>query len=249
MIIALINRRLWLWKNRLVPSIFLLLSLPLIVFSMISLPLKNIIRFSLGGIPYDVWVLPGILFIISSFIMYPLLYREYFELRIHKKVLTNLSLSPHSKNTMIFSSLVVSSIEAFIVVIFSTIVYASFISISINIADLGYLLFCLSLYNLLLGNLYISLSLMVDTLTTMLLLTFMIFLVIVFGNGYLIEFSFFPLGLDSIIKLSPISIPFQIFQKFNSTGMIDYLSISILVVLIYFWVLANGYILKSKLRQ
>jgi len=249
MIIALIHRRLWLWKNRLVPSIFLLLSLTLIVFSMISLPLKNIIRFSLGGIPYDVWVLPGILFIISSFIMYPLLYREYFELRIHKKVLTNLSLSPHSKNTMIFSSLVVSSIEAFIVVIFSTIVYASFISISINIADLGYLLFCLSLYNLLLGNLYISLSLIVDTLTTMLLLTFMIFLVIVFGNGYLIEFSFFPLGLDSIIKLSPISIPFQIFQKFNSTGMIDYLSISILVVLIYFWVLLNGYILKSKLRQ
>ena len=249
MIIALINRRLWLWKNRLVPSIFLLLSLPLIVFSMISLPLKNIIRFSLVGIPYDVWVLPGILFIISSFIMYPLLYREYFELRIHKKVLTNLSLSPHSKNTMIFSSLVVSSIEAFIVVVFSTIIYASFISISINIAELGYLLFCLSLYNLLLGNLYISLSLIVDTLTTMLLLTFMIFLVIVFGNGYLIEFSFFPLGLDSIIKLSPISIPFQIFQKFNSTGMIDYLSISILVVLIYFWVLLNGYILKSKLRQ
>ena len=249
MIIALINRRLWLWKNRLVPSMFLLLSLPLIVFSMIGLPLKNIIRFSLGGIPYDVWVMPGILFIISSFIMYPLLYREYFELRIHKKVLTNLSLSPHSKNTIIFSSLVVSSIEAFTVVIFSTIIYAFFISISINIADLGYLLFCLSLYNLLLGNLYISISLIVDTLTTMLLLTFMIFLVIVFGNGYLIEFSFFPLGLDSIIKLSPISIPFQIFQKFNSTGMIDYLSISILIVLIYFWVLLNGYILKSKLHQ
>ena len=249
MISALISRRLWLWKNRLVPSIFLFLSLPLVVFLMISLPLKNIIRFSLGGIPDDVWVMPGILFIISSFIMYPLLYREYFELRIHKKVLTNLSLSPHSKNTIIFSSLVVSSIEAFTVVIFSTIIYAFFISISINIADLGYLLFCLSLYNLLLGNLYISISLIVDTLTTMLLLTFMIFLVIVFGNGYLIEFSFFPLGLDSIIKLSPISIPFQIFQKFNSTGMIDYLSISILVVLIYFWVLLNGYILKSKLRQ
>ena len=53
MIIALVYRRLWLWKNRLVPSIFLFLSLPLVVFLMISLPLKNIIRFSLGGIPYD----------------------------------------------------------------------------------------------------------------------------------------------------------------------------------------------------
>ena len=249
MIIALINRRLWLWKNRLIPSIFLLLSLPLIVFSMISLPFKNIIRFSLGGIPYDVWVLPGILFIISSFIMYPQIYREYFELRIHKKVLTNLSLTPYSKNTIIFSSIVVSSIEALTVVIFSTIVYASFITISMNIVELVYLLFCLSLYNLLLGNFYISLSLIIDTLTTMLLSTFMIFLIIVFGSGYLIEFSFFPLGLDSIIKLSPISIPFQIFQKFNSTGMIDYLSILILTVLIYFWVLLNGYILKRKLRQ
>jgi len=249
MISALINRRLWLWKNRLVPSIFLLLSLPLVVFLMISLPLKNIIRFSLGGIPYDLWVLPGMLFIISSFIMYPLLYREYFELRIHKKVLSNLSLTPHSKNTIIFSSLVVSSIEAFVVVIFSTIVYASFISISINIIDLGYLLLCLSLYNFLLGNLYITLSLIVDTLTTMLLSTFMVFLVIVFGNGFLIEFSFFPLGLDSIIKLSPISIPFQIFQKFYSTGLIDYISTTILIVLIYFWVLLNGYILKNKLRQ
>ena len=249
MIIALIYRRLWLWKNRLIPSIFLLLSLPLVVFLMISLPLKNIIRFSLGGIPYDLWVLPGMLFIISSFIMYPLIYREYFELRIHKKVLSNLSLTPHSKNTIIFSSLVVSSIEAFVVVIFSTIVYASFISISINIIDLGYLLFCLSLYNFLLGNLYITLSLIVDTLTTMLLSIFMVFLVIVFGNGYLIEFSFFPLGLDSIIKLSPISIPFQIFQKFHSTELIDYISVSILIVLIYFWVLLNGYILKNKLRQ
>lgn len=249
MISALINRRLWLWKNRLVPSIFLFLSLPLVVFLMISLPLKNIIRFSLGGIPFDLWVLPGMLFIISSFIMYPLLYREFFELRIHKKVLTNLSLTPHSKNTIIFSSLVVSSIEAFVLVIFSTILYASFISISINIIDLGYLFFCLSLYNLLLGNLYITLSLIVDTLTTMLLSTFMVFLVIVFGNGYLIEFSFFPLGLDSIIKWSPISIPFQIFQKFHSTGLIDYISISILIVLIYLWVLFNGYILRNKLRQ
>ena len=201
MIIALVYRRLWLWKNRLVPSLFLFLSLPLVVFLMISLPLKNIIRFSLGGIPYDLWVLPGVLFIISSFIMYPLLYREFFELRIHKKVLTNLSLTPHSKNTIILSNLVASSIEAFAVVIFSTILYASFISISIKMIDLGYLLFCLSLYNIVLGNLYITLSLIVDTLTTMLLSTFMVFLVIVFGNGYLIEFSFFPLAFESIIKL------------------------------------------------
>tara|TARA_B000000475_G_scaffold105373_1_gene85580 strand:+ start:174 stop:425 length:252 start_codon:yes stop_codon:yes gene_type:complete len=83
----------------------------------------------------------------------------------------------------------------------------------------------------------------------MLLATFMVFLVILFGNGFLIEFSFFPLGLDSILKWSPISIPFQIYKKFNSAGIIDYMSISISLILIYLWMILNSYLLKVKLRQ
>tara|TARA_B100000902_G_scaffold347624_1_gene355027 strand:- start:558 stop:809 length:252 start_codon:yes stop_codon:yes gene_type:complete len=83
----------------------------------------------------------------------------------------------------------------------------------------------------------------------MLLAIFMVILVILFGTGFLIEFSFFPLGLDSILKWSPISIPFQIYKKFNSTGIIDYISISISIILIYAWVILNGYLLKIKLRQ
>jgi len=249
MITALINRRLWLWKNRLVPSLFLLLLFPIIVFTMISLPLKNIIRFSLAGVPFDIWVFPGLLFIINSFILFPLIYREFFELRIHRKVLINMSLAPHTKTTIIFSSLVVSTLEAFIVVFFSTIVYMSFISISINITDFLFFVFCLTVFSFLLGSLYISLSLIIDTLTTMLLAIFMVILVILFGTGFLIEFSFFPLGLDSILKWSPISIPFQIYKKFNSTGIIDYISISISIILIYTWIILNGYLLKIKLRQ
>ena len=76
MISALIKRRLWLWKNRLIPSIFFYLLLPVFTFAIISLPLKNIIRFSLSETPYDIWVLPGLIFIIGTFSLYPLLYRE-----------------------------------------------------------------------------------------------------------------------------------------------------------------------------
>tara|TARA_B100001559_G_scaffold61071_1_gene49110 strand:- start:258 stop:509 length:252 start_codon:yes stop_codon:yes gene_type:complete len=83
----------------------------------------------------------------------------------------------------------------------------------------------------------------------MLLSIFMVMFVILFGTGFLIEFSFFPLGLDSILKWSPISIPFQIYKKFNSTGIIDYISISISLILIYAWVIFNSYLLKIKLRQ
>ena len=249
MIPALIHRRIWLWKNRLLPSAFLFFMLPVFIFSMISLPLKNIIRFSLAGTPYDIWVFPGMIFIISSLSMFPIIYREFFELRIHGKVLINIALTPHGKRSIIFSYLVVAGLEAFVMIIFSTIVYASFIPITFNVPSIIFLIFCLAIYNLVLGNLYISLSLIIDTLTTMLLGTFMLFLLVLFGNGFLIEFSFFPLGLESFLEWSPLAIPFQIYQKFHSTGLIDYVSISIIIGLIYLWILLNSQILKQKLRQ
>lgn len=249
MIPALIHRRIWLWKNRLLPSAFLFFMLPVFIFSMISLPLKNIIRFSLAGIPYDIWVFPGMIFIISSLSMFPIIYREFFELRIHGKVLINIALTPHSKRSIIFSYLVTAGLEAFVMIIFSMIVYASFIQITFNVPSIIFLIFCLAIYNLLLGNLYITMSLIIDTLTTMLLGTFMLFLLVLFGNGFLIEFSFFPLGLESLLEWSPLAIPFQIYQKFHSTGLIDYVSITIIIGLIYLWILLNSHILKQKLRQ
>ena len=249
MISALIKRRLWLWKNRLIPSIFFYLLLPVFTFSIISLPLKNIIRFSLSEVPYDIWVLPGLIFIIGSFSLYPLLYREYFELRIHRKVLINIALTPYSKKFIIFSSLVTSGLEALGMSIIGILVYISFTSISLTISSLLFLLLCMIIYLLLLGNLYITISLLVDALTTMFLISSMVFILILFGSGFLIEFSFFPIGFESFLKWIPMSIPYQVYHKFNSTGLVDWGSLSILCILIYVWILFNSFILKRRLNQ
>ena len=249
MISALLKRRLWLWKNRLIPSIFFYLILPIFIFVIISLPLKNIIRFSLAEIPYDIWVLPGLIFIIGSFSLYPLLYREYFELRIHRKVLVNIALAPYSKKYMIFSSLVISGLESIGMSVLGIIVYTTFTSISLSVSSTIFLFLCLVIYLFLLGNLYITISLLIDALTTMFLATSMIFVFILFGSGFLIEFSFFPVGIESFLKWLPLSIPFQIFHKFNATGLVDWLSLSILCVVIYLWIILNSIILKRRLRQ
>ena len=249
MISALLKRRLWLWKNRLIPSIFFYLILPIFIFVIISLPLKNIIRFSLAEIPYDIWVLPGLIFIVGSFSLYPLLYREYFELRIHRKVLVNIALAPYSKKYMIFSSLVISGLESIGMSVLGIIVYTTFTSISLSVSSTIFLFLCLVIYLFLLGNLYITISLLIDALTTMFLATSMIFVFILFGSGFLIEFSFFPVGIESFLKWLPLSIPFQIFHKFNATGLVDWLSLSILCVVIYLWIIFNSIILKRRLRQ
>ena len=249
MISALLKRRLWLWKNRLVPSIFFYLILPIFIFVIISLPLKNIIRFSLAEIPYDIWVLPGLIFIVGSFSLYPLLYREYFELRIHRKVLVNIALAPYSKKYMIFSSLVISGLESLGMSVLGIIIYTTFTSISLSVSSTLFLFLCLVIYLFLLGNLYITISLLIDALTTMFLATSMIFVFILFGSGFLIEFSFFPVVIESFLKWLPLSIPLQIFHKFNATGLVDWLSLSILCVVIYLWIILNSIILKRRLRQ
>ena len=249
MITALIKRRVWLWQNRLIPSVFLLLLLPIFVFAMIGVPLKNVIRYSLSGMSYDIWVFPGLIFILSSLSLYPLLYREFFDLRIHRKVLVNIALTPHSKNKIVFASLVVAGLEALVVASIGTIFYTGLIPIVLTLPNLIFLLCCLVVYLLLLGNLFISVSLLIDTLTTMSLVMFMVFLLILFGNGFLIEFSFFPLGFESFLKWQPLSLPFQSYQIFNATGMIDWPAMVSLAPVIYFWIILNGYILKRKLRQ
>ncbi len=249
MISALLKRRLWLWKNRLIPSIFFYFILPIFIFVIISLPLKNIIRFSLAEIPYDIWVLPGLIFIIGSFSLYPLLYREYFELRIHRKVLVNIALAPYSKKYMIFSSLVISGLESLGMSALGIIIYTTFTSISLSVSSTLFLFLCLVIYLFLLGNLYITISLLIDALTTMFLATSMIFVLVLFGSGFLIEFSFFPVGIESFLKWLPLSIPFQIFHKFNATGLVDWLSLSILCAVIYLWIIFNSIILKWRLRQ
>ena len=249
MIQALIKRRIWLWKNRLIPSVFLFFFMPIISFLMISIPLKNIIRFSISGISYDIWVFPGLIFIVGSFGLYPFIYREFFDLRVHRKVLVNIALSPFSKSQLVFGNLVVSVLEALVMSLFSIFIYSSIVSIPFNFINFIFFLFCLIIYLLLIGNIYILLSISIDAITTMILISFSFFIFIIFGNGFLIEFSFFPSFIESILKYNPISFPFQNYQRFNATGFIDWVSISMQIFIIYILFLLNGFLLKRKLRQ
>ena len=249
MIQAFLLRRLWLWKNRLIPSIFLFFFMPILLFIMISLPLKNIIRYSISGVPYDIWVFPGLIFIVGSLGLYPIIYREIFDLRVHRKVLLNIALAPYSKSQLVFGNLCVAVLEALIMCLFSILIYSSIVSISLNFLNFLFLIFCLVIYLFLVGNIYILLSISIDAITTMILSSFVLIFFMIFGSGFLIEFSFFPSFMESILKYSPISFSQQCYQRFTSTGYFDWMFIAIQVILIYTLFVLNGFLLKRKLRQ
>ena len=249
MIKAFLLRRLWLWRNRLVPSIFLFFFMPILLFIMISIPLKNIIRYSISGVPYDIWVFSGLIFIIGSLGLYPTIYREIFDLRVHRKVLLNIALAPYSKSQLVFGNLWVAVLEALIMCLFSILIYSSIVSISLNFSNFLFLIFCLVIYLFLVGNIYILLSISIDAITTMILSSFALIFFMIFGNGFLVEFSFFPSFMESILKYSPTSFSQQCYQRFTSTGYFDWMFIAIQVILIYILFVLNGFLLKRKLRQ
>ena len=223
--------------------------MPVFIFIIISIPLKNIIRFSISGVSYDIWVFPGLIFIIGSLGLYPIIYREIFDLRVHRKVLLNITLAPYSKNQLVFGNLIVSVIEALMICLFSIFIYLSIISIPLSITDFMFFIFNLLLYLFLVGSLYIFVSINIDAITTMILTSFVIIIFIIFGNGFLIEFSFFPSFIESILKYNPLSFSQKSFQRFISTGYLDWTYTGIQIVLIYVLFLVNGNLLKKKLRQ
>ncbi len=249
MIKSFILRRLWLWKNRLIPSIFLFFLLPFFCFSMISIPLKNIIRFSLAGDMYDIWNFHGLIFLIGSISLFPIIYRDYFELRIHRKVLINIALTPNSKLKLILSSLITSIMESLFVTFVACVIFFTFIPLNFNFINMIFMFIFLIIYLFILGNLYITISLIIDALSIMMLANAMLFIYIIFGLGFIIEFPFFPSGMEQILRLIPISFPFQIFQQYNSNGLIDFWMLSLLFVLIFLWSLLNSKILKFRLQQ
>jgi len=247
LIYALFMRRVWLWKNRLISSIGIIFILPVLVYILITSSLKNILGQSLSGIPYEIWVIPGLIFIISSLGLFPLLYRDFFDLRVHKKVIVNVALAPYEKRNLVGSYIFVAGLEAMIMGLISIFVFAGFTQISLGLMEIFVLFSCLGLYLFLLGNLFISIALIIDTVTTLFLITAMIFTLIFFGNGFIIEFGFFSAEMEAILKWQPISIPFQIFQNYYRSGLFDWKIFSGMFALSGLWVIANGSILKRRL--
>lgn len=249
MIKALLIRRLWLFRNRLIPNLFIYFLLSFTIFTLIGTPLKNVIRFSIAEVPYDVWVFPGLIFILSSILISPSLYREFFALRIHGNVLANITLSPHNKINIIFSNLIVSIIESVIISVIIGFIYLYVTKVVFNLLNIFFLLVCLIIFLFLIGNLFITIFLILDTLSIVLLSLGIIYLYIIFGNGFIIETSFFPYGISVFLEKIPSALVFKQFQTFNSIGIINFQIFLILLPIIYFWILGNSYLLKSKMSQ
>ena len=92
MIRALLLRRAWLLGNNLTTSVVILFLFPLSIFIFTNLALRSVPSIGLYDIDFDVWIYPSMIFLVTGLCILPSIFRDVFDLRVHKKVLSYLSI-------------------------------------------------------------------------------------------------------------------------------------------------------------
>ena len=249
MIRALLTRRIWLLLNHLTSTVVLSFILPIIIFIFTNLAFRNILVNSIYDINFDVWIYPSMIFLVSSLCIIPSIFRDLFDLRIHKKVLTYLSISPWSKQSLISSILVVSLIEAFSIAIFSLILYSFIIPFPFNFLETIALLIYLLIFILVFGNILITISILSDKSATFLLSLMILLFFTLFGSGLIIELNFFPSSINYMLSVFPISMIVSAMQSYLFSGFINW-GFTLLPILISIGILLiNAALIRNKLRQ
>ena len=230
-------------------TVSLMVMLPLLLHIGITMVMKNIVVQSIDQVPYDVWVFPGIILLIASVSTFSLIYRDLFDLRIHKKSFIPITLAPYGKTHLVIGFLVTSIIESLVYVIVAMGVLTVLLPEPLNWSAYFIVPLFTLLYTFLLGNLIITFSVLTDRISTYLSITISMFLFILFATGVLVEFDFYPKTIGTLLSYFPLSMILSDLRGILFFNRVEWGPIMIPVATALGWTWLNGYMLKRKLKQ
>ena len=219
------------------------------IFIFTNLAFRKILIGGIYDIKFDTWIYPSMIFLVSGFSIIPSIFRDLFDLRIHKKVLTYLSITPFTKRFLILSFLVLSIIEGIIMGLVSLFLYSFIIPYPFSLVETLALVFYLSIFILFLGNIFITVSILSDKSATFFVSIFIILFFILFGSGLLIALPFFPPSIINILSILPIVMIVHAMQSFLFSGFIDWAITLIPILFSLGLLITNSILLRKKLRQ
>ena len=223
--------------------------LPLLLHISITMVMKNILVRSLDQIPYELWIFPGIILIIASMSTFSMIYRDLFDLRIHKKSFLPMTLAPYSKTQLILGFLITSIVETAVYVIVAMAVLTVFLPSPFDISTYFIILIFTFLYTFIVGNIIITFSVITDRISIYLSVFITMFLIILFGTGILVEFEFYPKTISVILSNFPLSMFLSSLREIIFFNRIGWFQIFIPIIVAIGWTWVNGYLLKRKLNQ
>lgn len=249
MIKAILTRRLWIIRNRLFSTFGILLLLPVFLHTIINLPLKRMVVNPLWNISHEQWIFPGLVIIVAFVMMMPIIYRDFFDLRLHNKLLPSLALAPVSKTKFLYSFLVAVIIESAVYIVITIWIFSLIMFPLLSVLDYLIMFPFILLFIGLGANIFITLSLIIDrtTLFSILMLTFFIF--IIFGSGLIVEFEFFPALIGDILRYLPTGQIMQSLRMAIFSSTFNWLIIALSLISIIVWTYINGVIFAKKVYK
>ncbi|SVA42143.1 uncharacterized protein METZ01_LOCUS94997, partial [marine metagenome] len=215
----------------------------------LTMVMKNIFIYSLDKIPYEIWVFPGIVLLVSILSAYAVLYRDLFDLRIHKKSFIPITLAPYSKFYLVGGFLLTAIVESLIYGILSMIILSFLLSQSLH----WYSYIAIPLYGFiflfLFVNLLLTISILSERITTFLSMIIILFFFMIFGTGILFEFEFYPKILGTVLSYNPFSLILSELRGFLFSNHINWIWILVPILTGFVWTWINGFILKRTLKQ
>ena len=241
--------RWWLFRRRIFSTMTFVVALPIIIHLALTLGIGNIILETITKFSYQKWLYPGLVLIVNTIVIIPIIYREFFDLRVNSRTLITLSLTPLSKLQLIGLLLLTVLIEATIFSLVSMTIFLYLMDLSLSMLDLLYILVSMNIFGLIVCNGLITISLLTDRINTFFIVTFIFFFFIIFSSELLFEFEFYPLSISAVLENLPTSMVSNWCRSLMFNGNFYWtLSITPLVIGLV-WIIFNSVLLKRKLRQ
>ncbi len=249
MILSFIKRRWFLTKSRFFSTLGLALLLPIFLHVSINFSMKYVNSSNAVAIPYESWSLSGLLMLVVTISLIPIVYRDLFDLRIHKNVLFPLTITPISKQKIILGFLFAAVLESIIFVIIALIALGLLTSNLLSLINYLVIIPYVIAYGFVIGNLFISFSLMTNRIMNFLLLIISTVLFITFSSDSVVSINNFPSILENIFKYFPTTMLISGLRKILFDGNFNFISFLYPVIVGFVWTILNGLLLKKKLNQ
>ena len=166
--------------------------LPIMLYLLIIVPMANLVESPLNNISYEKWVYPGLLVLIGIISLIPILYRDLFDFRIHKKAIMYMTLAPISKLKLIIGILVGAILESLIFVIIGLLVLFFVTGIVLSWKDYLIIFGFIIIINTLVGSFITTLALLTERIFSFIFILMIFFCYVLFGSGMIVPLDFFP---------------------------------------------------------
>jgi hypothetical protein len=206
--------------------------------------METIAKFS-----YQKWLYPGLVLIVNTVMIIPIIYRDFFDLRVNSRTLITLSLTTLSKIQLVGYLLLTVLVEATIFSMVAMTIFLYLMDLSLSMLDLLYIIVAMNLFGLIVSNGLITLSLLTDRINTFFIVTFILFLFIIFSSELLVEFEFYPLRISAVLKNLPTSMILNWCRELIFNGYFDWTFFLTSLGIGLVWTTINAVLLKRTLRQ